>query len=95
MVNVHKWPHLYHGEAYDRTQWDDSVKDGDVIVCNDEHTIVILVKAWPTCAFGDDGDVFHGLKSGVSFSTLDGGKYAESYSKACQLAAKYGLVEST
>ena len=78
MNTVHTWNDLDTGDAYDRTQWDDDVKDGDVIVCNGGKSVAILVEAWPTIAKGEQGE-FHGFNPGVTWETLDEGKYAEAY----------------
>lgn len=81
---VHKFNQLTTGEAYDETQVNDDIKDGDIIVCNDGKSIAILVEAWPAIAKGERGD-FHGLEEGRSWETLDGGKYAEAYKIAQSL----------
>ena len=43
-------------EAYDFTQYSDTVKDGDVLIVPDGFAI--MYKAWPTMALGDSS-VFH------------------------------------
>lgn len=78
MNTVHTWNDHSTGEAYDRTQWDDEVKDGDVIVCNEGKSVAILVEAWPTIAKGERGE-FHGMLGDVTLETLGEGKYAEAY----------------
>lgn len=78
MNQVHNLGKASTGEAYDQTQWDDNIKDGDVIVCEDGKSVAILVEAWPTIAKGEQGE-FHGMLGDVTLETLDGGKYAEAY----------------
>lgn len=46
------------GEAYDFTQYSDTVKDGDVLLVLDG--IAIMFKAWPVMVTGDS-EVFHSL----------------------------------
>lgn len=46
------------GDDYDRTQWDDTIRDGDVLIVG--STIAILDRAWPIAIVGAPG-AFHGL----------------------------------
>ena len=78
MNQVHVFKELSTGDAYDETQTNDAIKDGDVIVCNGGETVAILIEAWPTAVKGPAGEL-HSLMEGVSWLTLDGGKYAEAY----------------
>ncbi len=78
MNTVHTWNDLSTGEAYDRTQWDDEVKDGDIIVCNEGKSVAILVEAWPTLVKGEEGE-FHTFMRDGTWQTLDGGKYVEAH----------------
>lgn len=78
MNQVHNLGKASTGEAYDQTQWDDNIKDGDVIVCNEGKSVAILVEAWPAIVKGERGE-FHGFEEGVTWETLDEGKYAEAY----------------
>lgn len=73
MPKVHRYD--TEGEAYDNSQCDDDVKDGDVLVT--PYSIGILVDAWPTRAFHDgvaredDWDnAFHILTPGADWSKL-------------------------
>lgn len=43
------------GEAYDLTQTDDGIKDGDVLVIPDEGIIGILIEAWPAAIIYQEG----------------------------------------
>lgn len=73
MPKVHRYD--TEGEAYDNSQCDDDVKDGDVLVT--PYSIGILVEAWPVRAFHDgvaredDWDnAFHILTPGSDWSKL-------------------------
>lgn len=79
LVRIHYWPSLSPAETYDRSQYDNAVKDGDVMVSNDGRTVSILIEAWPTCVFGDAGiNVLHT----VDVRTMDDGKYMRSWELA-------------
>lgn len=78
MNQVHVFNELSTGDAYDETQVNDDIKDGDIIVCNGGKSVAILVEAWPTSVKGEQGE-FHGMKDDVSWETLYDGKYAEAY----------------
>jgi hypothetical protein len=92
-ILFHNWPDLWTGESYDRTQWDESVHDGDVIVCDMGRTVAILVQAWPTVVFGERGE-FHELARHTSWATLDDGRYAGSYDVARSVAVENGLIDA-
>lgn len=48
------------GEAYDASQCDDNIHNGDVLVVKNEHAVAILIEAWPA-ALEDKlkGENFH------------------------------------
>jgi len=50
-------------EAYDASQWNDDIRDGDVLVATDENVVGVLIKAWPTAVTGERGS-FHRLTGG-------------------------------
>jgi hypothetical protein len=91
----HDLIHLDHSEAYDRTQWDDTIHDGDVLHLADGAR-AILVQAWPVMVVGDS-DTFHHLAPGVTWEVLDGGKYMDAVRMAHEIVTlPLGkLVEST
>lgn len=45
------------GDAYDSTQCDDSIKDGDVIVVESEGVVGVLIQAWPVAVTEKHGDL--------------------------------------
>jgi hypothetical protein len=67
------------GEAYDASQTDDNIKDGDILVATEEKVIGILVQAWPVSIDSNKTGHFHALKPGLQWSTFEGGKYSDSY----------------
>jgi hypothetical protein len=85
-ITVHDFDGTPAGEVYDQTQTDDSIKDGDVLNLGNGN-VAILMKAWPTVVIGEI-EGFHRLASGVSFESIDDGKYAASAAKARESAAK-------
>lgn len=82
-------PHKFRSneEAYDRSQTDDDIKDGDILVT--PKAVAILVKAWPVLVHGDGEKVLHHLED-VSWESFDRGRYLNSY----KLAKKTKLHES-
>lgn len=53
MPNVHTFESSR--EAYDLTQTDDNIKDGDVLVIPAEGIIGILIEAWPAAFIYEEG----------------------------------------
>ena len=83
-ITVHDFEGRPSGEVYDLTQTDDSIKDGDVINLGNGN-VAILMNAWPTVVVGEI-EHFHRLVSGVTFESIDGGKYAASAAKALEVS---------
>ena len=83
MATVHDLRHLSAEDAYDETQSDDSIKDGDVLNLGGGK-IAIMYFAWPTMVRGS-AEGFHTLQG--DWLTLEGGRYAESYRAALEVAA--------
>lgn len=69
-------------EAYDVTQSNENLKDGDVLHLSTGNAV--LMSAWPVIVTGDI-DQFHRLGSDYSWDTIDNGKYA----KAASVASSY------
>ena len=58
-------------EAYDRSQCDDSIHDGDVLLVPSESAIGIMVSAWPTALDATTaGEQFHKLADGVTWDAV-------------------------
>lgn len=68
-------------EAYNASQTDDNIKDGDVLSVPSEGVHGVLVKAWPVAATAEHG-AFHQLKDGVKWESYEGGRYFEAASHA-------------
>jgi len=84
---VHDLRHLSHGEAYDETQTNSKIKDGDVLRV--KGGTAVMLRAWPTMVHGKS-DTLHSFKNGVSIHDVEGG----SYHKTGKLADKvHGLKE--
>ncbi|MEC3995196.1 hypothetical protein VSR01_17305 [Actinacidiphila sp. DG2A-62] len=62
-------------EAYDATQWNDEIRDGDVLVIASEKVVGILNLAWPVALTVRHGEL-HTLA--VPISEVGEGRYAES-----------------
>jgi hypothetical protein len=60
-------------DAYDSSQCDDAIKDGDILVT--PESVAVLVQAWPVLVKGEPGE-FHTLAT--SWETLEGGRYLEA-----------------
>jgi hypothetical protein len=84
-------------EAYDASQCDESIADGDLLVVG--GVVAVLVQAWPTIVIdlSDFGRTslghevgsgtpheFHQLSEGESWDTFEGGRYAPSAVRAHQ-----------
>ena len=72
------------GEAYNASQVDDTIKDGDILVTKN-GSIAILCKAWPVHVKGPIGE-FHTFSSGVNWIRFSKGRYYHSYLKALSVA---------
>jgi hypothetical protein len=85
-------PRIHRGfsdsaEAYDCSQCDESIHDGDILVAG--RSVAILVEAWPTLVKGPAGE-FHRNAFGeplteAEWLNLEDGKYALSYKIAAEL----------
>lgn len=68
-------------EAYNASQCSDDIKDGDVLIAEQEGVVGIMVSAWPT-ALEADGPTgaFHALADGLTWESweLEEGRYAAS-----------------
>jgi hypothetical protein len=60
--------HLFESsaEAYDASQTDGAIRDGDVLVVASEGIVGVLIEAWPTAVVYDgDTGAFHRFADGV------------------------------
>jgi hypothetical protein len=57
--------------AYDQTQTDDSIKDGDVLIVRECGVVGFMMRAWPVALFGDFLSVgFHNLAEDADITRL-------------------------
>lgn len=75
------------GEAYDRTQYDDAIKVGDVLDVPSERVAGYLYSAWPTAVTSAAGDL-HELTGDPRNAPSPG--YAQSHGAARSYARKRG-----
>jgi hypothetical protein len=73
-------------EAYDASQTDDGIRDGDVLAVPSEGVYGLLLEAWPVAVTEERGS-FHWLEEGRGWETVEDGRYAESARTAGYLAA--------
>ncbi len=78
-------------EAYDASQCNDDIQDGDVLWVPEQGIAAVLYQAWPV-AVNEPADVqygeFHGFAGGPgALAAKDGGRYAESVQRARNLIA--------
>lgn len=62
-------------EAYNASQTDDAIRDGDVLVATDERVAGVMVRAWPTAITSTTGE-FHSLADSLTWADVDAGRYA-------------------
>ena len=67
MYSVHDLTSLSMGDAYDETQTNRHIEDGDILFVKDGFAI--LIGAWPTMIEGES-NVFHQFASGYTFDDL-------------------------
>jgi hypothetical protein len=76
-------------EAYDRSQCDETISDGDVLIVTRENRAAVLVSAWPVIVIGPAhdprGPAFHELDDGVDWLSFEGGRYVEAAAYAVDL----------
>lgn len=78
------------GAAYDRTQMDDEIYDGDVLYVLDQELGIIvgfMCSAWPVALYcSTTPGAFHTLTPGSDVSEIEGGRYAATAALAKQWA---------
>ncbi|MER5638294.1 hypothetical protein ABT095_15195 [Kitasatospora sp. NPDC002227] len=75
-------------EAYDATQCDEEIRDGDVLVIESEGVVGFLVEAWPVAVTAVRGEL-HGFEGPVE--DFEDGAYIASHRAASVLAAELGF----
>lgn len=89
-AKVHDLRGMDHGDVYSRTQTDNNISDGDVIIA--DNAIAVMCKSWPVLVSGNSNE-FHTLEPGISFTDYENGRYEESEMLAQHLAQENGIVE--
>lgn len=79
-------------EAYDASQSDDEIRDGDVLVGRSEAVVGVLVGAWPTAVTARHGS-FHYLRPSVTWDSVEGGRYNDSVAVATAEIEKLGRTD--
>ena len=67
MYQVHDLTSLTMGEAYDETQVNRHIEDGDILITGDGFAV--MVKAWPTMV-DDHSFIFHRLADDWTFDDM-------------------------
>lgn len=79
------------GEAYDASQRDDDIADGDVLVVRSEGAVAVLVSAWPTARTERlAGESFHVLAPGSDPAKLE----ASAVTGRTDWSASFALADS-
>lgn len=86
--------HVYNttAYAYDETQTNDDIHDGDVIVAEDEKAVAILDRAWPFAITEEHGE-FHGPPLQSAHLVRDG-EFIASLAVALTEARQRGFAVS-
>jgi len=90
-VKVHLHPELSTGAMYNRTQTDESFRNGDLFVCNGGETVGFLMSAWPTALYGLPGELHTFAPGG---RTKYAAEYPETFERAQALATNMEESES-
>lgn len=79
-MKTHNLQHLTMSDAYDATQTNAEIRDGDILLVRDG--VAIMVEAWPVMAEGISA-VFHNVSHGFHAETSE--KYAAAFAVAAAL----------
>ncbi len=79
-MKTHNLQHLTMSDAYDTTQTNAEICDGDILLVRDG--VAIMVEAWPVMAEGISA-VFHNVSHGFHAETSE--KYAAAFAAAAAL----------
>lgn len=77
--------------AYDASQTNDAIHDGDVLLVPGEGRAAVLVSAWPVAVGAGDAGAFHTLDDGKTFRDLEHGRYLSAAIVAIALLTAEGL----
>ena len=73
------------GSGYDQTQYDDNIKDGDLLVVESEKVFGFLNEAWPIAVTTECGN-FHRLKVDKESFLADHPQYFDVWAEAVKMA---------
>lgn len=77
-------------EAYDQSQCDDSISDGDLLIIPESKTVGILYEAWPVEVSGDTDEVFHlPADNDWEMFLLKNPRYQDAYNAALKVAESF------
>jgi hypothetical protein len=76
-MKIHNLRDLTMSDAYDETQINDQIRDGDILLVRDG--VAVMVEAWPVMAVGISA-VFHNVSHGFHAETSE--KYAPAFAAA-------------
>jgi hypothetical protein len=78
------------GEAYDASQTDDTIHDGDVLVVRNGRAVAIMLSAWPTATDEDlSGEHFHVAEASLDWTrvpAIDPNLPSHDYSRSIEIA---------
>jgi hypothetical protein len=76
--------------AYDMSQCDEQIMDGDLLIIPSEGIVAILVKAWPMALTEETGENLHYTRD--EWSSIEGGRYLEIVRAAWKIIADANLT---
>lgn len=76
-------------EAYDASQTQDEIHDGDLLFVPSEQLAGVLVGAWPVAVTEQRGE-FHRLAEGITWETFEDGRYLKSAQMANAMGEQNG-----
>lgn len=79
------------GTAYDSSQTNEDIRDGDVLLVPSEGRAAVLVEAWPTLAYGTEPGCFHTLDDHTDWTRFVNGTYLSSAVTAIALGTAEAL----
>lgn len=91
MIRVHVFDST--SDAYDESQCNDNIKDGDILVIQSEGVIGIMMQAWPVAIVGTQHPgAFHVAKVDIDWADMDGRDYTNSVERAKKLGAELSYI---
>jgi hypothetical protein len=84
------------GEAYDASQTDDRIRDGDILHVPTEDVVGILLEAWPVAITEKHGE-FHLANDDLDWSSVEpvSGGAPKDYRPSFEAARWFGFIPTT